>query len=69
MPAPVVLLMVLQYDDVRKTFASLNDAEAFVRRYLPLLPDKVWDEDTDGVVVGFYEVSISNGQVRLFALA
>ncbi len=69
MPAPVVLLMVLQYDDVRKTFASLSEAEAFVRRYLPLLPDKVWDEDQDGAVVGSYEVTVSNGRVRLFALA
>lgn len=34
----------------------------------PLLPDKVWDEDPDGAVVGSYEVAIFNGRVHLFAL-
>ena len=68
MPAPIVLLIVLQYDDLRKTFASLHDAEAFVRRYLPLLPDKAWDEDPDGNLVITYEVAVSDGQARLLAL-
>lgn len=69
MPAPVVLLLVLEYDDIRKTFASAVDAETFVRRYLPLLPDKAWDEDPDGDVVTNYEVKEHNGAIRFCVLA
>ena len=69
MPAPIVLLIVLQYDDLRKTFASLDDAEAFVRRYLPLLPDKVWDEDPDGAVVSSYEWRSTTGKCGCLPLS
>ncbi len=66
---PATLLLVLRYGDDLQTFASQSEAEAFIRRHLPLLPDKVWDEDEDCETVTEYDIEVSNGDVKFRALA
>jgi hypothetical protein len=71
MSTPLALLLVLQYDDHLEPCASESDAIAFIRRFLPLLPDKAWDEEAggDGEHITEYEVEVQNGRVKLLALA
>ncbi len=68
MARTLVLLLVLRYEDVLETFATAFEAELFIRRHLPLLPDAVWDEGDDCEVVTKYDVQVTNGQVKLLAL-
>lgn len=73
MPAPVAtLVLVLQYGHNLEVCISERDAIACIHRYLPHLPEKVWDEisDGNGEHITEYEVDVNaNGRVRLLALA
>lgn len=67
-PFPIVLLIVARYGDLLETFETQEAALRFIKRFLPLLPDAVWDEGPDCETVTEYDVVVTAGEPKLVAL-